>query len=358
MAGGNDKVVLIIKYQMRIAVIQMMYPIGHRRLDEEFVRILSKEHQLIIVDDGKYFSKEICDNSNIERLVVAQPYINRWEPLKVFMRRLCLLLVLFKLRKIKYDVLLFLNCHNSLYKIERWLPSKKRVLIHHFDVDGLLCNNKFLHHFSSVKNNFEHVFLADYISNNFIAQTGVDKNHVYTVHQPLVFENAEDNEKKENLLVGLGNSTDELFVSEAIELDQKKQSEEFKCRLILRSKRTDYKGHNLEVITGFLPRTQYESLYSRAKVSVVNYKQSYIFRYSGIIDDSLSKGLFVISNDTLCGRYFASVYPNSVRIINGINDVWEMMKGPLPQSPESERKLFRERHSSQYVLAQFNSVLE
>ena len=343
---------------MRIAVIQMMYPKGHQRLDEEFVRVLAREHQLIVVDNGKYFPANLYDEPNIEHIKVFQPYSKKWEPLKRTFRRLSLLFVLIKLRHRAYDRLLFLNCHNALYKVVNWLPQKKCVIIHHNDVDILFTNKKYVRQFNKVKEKFHHVFLADYISESFVNEAKIDWKYVYTIHQPLVFGDEPDCVKKENLLVGIGNSTDDLFIKEAISLDIKYDKEFLANKLILRSKNRVYKGTNLEVISGFLPRSEYEMFYRRAKVSVLYYPSSYVYRYSGIMDDSLAKGLVVYCNDTLCGRYFASTYPQSVRIFKNAIDLWKLMGEPLPIQPNEEKKKFHERHSAFFILAQFNSALK
>lgn len=336
----------------------MMYPKGHRRLDEELVRTLSLQHELIVVDDGRYFPEDLFRTSNIEHIKVFQPFCNRWEPLKRALRKLSLFLVLFKLNNRHYDVLLFLNCHNVLYEIEGILPRKKRIIIHHNDVDVLFANNHFLREFNKVKTHFKHVFLADYIKDNFKTHTGISSEFVFTVHQPLVFEKEQYLiDKKENLLVGIGNSLDEDFITEAISYDKENSNSKLLCKLLLRSREKLYTGTYLSVITGFLPREEYERLFSIAKISIVYYPLSYKFRYSGIIDDSLAKGLVVYCNDTLCGRYFASKYPHCVYIFHDVKDIWTLMKQPLPSISLKERELFYTRHSSDYVLAQLNRAL-
>lgn len=341
---------------MKIAVIQMMYPQGHCRLDEEFVKILAKEHQLILVDNGKYFSKEICNSPNVERISIFQPYSNRWDLLKRALRRLNLLMVLFvlRIRNKKYDKIIFLNIHNTLYGIERWLPEKNRVIIHHNDVDLLFKEERDLRQFNKVKERFYHVFLADYISVMFSQQAVVDKKYIFTVHQPLVFDPKPKQVNKESLLVGLGNSMDEKFIKDIVSLDT---TEVIRNKLILRSRTKEYIGTNIRVFTGFLPRDKYESLYDRAKVSVVFYPESYRYRYSGVIDDSLALGLVVYCNDTLCGRYFANQYPGSVKIVKNVRDLWNLMHEKLPIKPKQEDILFRNRHSIDFVAKQFNTVL-
>ena len=118
---------------MKIAIVQTLYPIGHHSLDNGFVRILSKEHELLIVDDGKYFSKSILDNSNIKRIIVPHFKIKRCEALKRILRRIDLFFVFLalKIHRYDYDVILFLNIDNDIYKIEKWLPKKKKILMNY-----------------------------------------------------------------------------------------------------------------------------------------------------------------------------------------------------------------------------------
>lgn len=343
---------------MKIAVVQTLYPKGHRSLDEGFVRILSKEHMLYVVDDGKYFSHGISDNANIKRIVIPHFSIKRWEALKRILRRIDLFFVFLALRilRCEYDMILFLNIDNDIYKIEKWLPRKKKILFHHNDIDVLLFSNQsVLRSFNLAKGKFCHICLADYISDSFKEFAQLNNNNVFTVHQPIVFNSIKDETTKEDLLVGIGNSMDEDIIRSLIELDV---TDDLPCKLILRSQTTNYNGRNMEVFTGFLERAKYEELYNKSKVSLVTYPLDYKFRYSGIIDDSLSNGLAVISNDTLCGRYFASMYPESVIIIKNVKDLWSKLKNGLPSQSRKDYCRFRERHSDIFVLKQLNKALE
>lgn len=343
---------------MRIAVVQTLYPQGHRSLDKGFVKVLSKEHDLLIVDDGKYFPDNITDNPNISRVTVPHFHIKRCESLKRILRRVDLFLIFFvlRIRHEEFDIILFLNIDNDIYKIEKWLPNKRRIIIHHNDIDVLTTSTEKIHqYFNRAKKKFIHICLADYISDAFRSYAHLNDNYVYTVHQPLVFKSKTKEVIKEEVVVGIGNSMDENFIKELIELDM---MEELPCKLILRSKNISYSGRNMEVFMGFLVRDKYEELYNKSKVSLVTYPLNYKFRYSGIIDDSLSKGLTVFSNDTLCGRYFATMYPESVFLINDARHLWTMLKNGLPPHSEMAQARFTSRHSDEYVLQQFNKAIQ
>lgn len=342
---------------MRILIIQTLFPKGHKSLDSGFITLLSKDYELIVVDDGHYFSSDLFIKPNVQRIIIPRLIVNRWETLKTVLRRIHLIVTFFvlRLRKVVYDQILFLNFDNDIYKIEYLLPSKKRLLIHHNDIDILFsCKETYYKQFDLVKNRFHHICLADYISESFQSFTNIEKSRVFTVHQPIVFDDTKVVDKEE-LLVGIGNSMEEAYIEELLSLDK---DTVLPCKLILRSKSKEYKGQNMEIFSGFLKRDEYEKLYDRAKASLVTYPSHYRFRYSGIIDDSLSKGLIVFSNDTICGRYFSIVYPNSVIIIRDVKHLWELLRKGLPKQPDSERKLFKERHSDQYILKQFKKAID
>lgn len=341
---------------MKIAVVQTLYPIGHHSLDEGFVRILAKEHELCIVDDGKYFPKSVFEKFNIERIIVPHFTIKRWEALKRILRRIDLIFVFLaiKVHRFNYDIILFLNFDNDIYKIERWLPNKKKILIHHNDIDVLTSSNESVRQgFDKAKDKFIHVCLADYISDAFKSYAHLRDDKVFTVHQPLVFK-PNKTIVKEEFVVGIGNSMDERYINELVSLDK---TCSLPCKLILRSRLTNYIGRNMVIITGFLERSKYEELYNKSKASLVTYPLSYKFRYSGIIDDSLSMGLVVFSNDTLCGRYFASLYPDSVFIIDDVKEFWSKLRKGLPSQSKKDNLLFYERHSDDYVARQFNNAI-
>ena len=344
---------------MKIAVVQMRYPQGHRRLDQEYLRILSKDHELLIVDDGKYFTDDFCSVIGAERIHVHPLMVNRIELLQRILHyiNLTFILLKLKLKRKKYDALLFLNIHNALYYY-KWLPKKKVVLFHHQDIDAALSYAPYSEKLKNESNRFRHICLAEFIKNGLIEEFDVNKDNTFVVYQPLVFDVKDDNPKaKENLLIGIGRSTDETIIQKMVEYDKKLY--ECGCNtFIMRSKIIEYSGHVLTVIKGYMPRDEYESLYDRAKVSVVTYPPGYKLRYSGIIDDSLSKGLAVFANENPCSSYFASIYPSCVRVFKTPEELWDMVQQELPNPNRDELSLFLEKHSAETVRKQFKKVFE
>ena len=344
---------------MKIAVVQMRYPQGHRRLDQEYLKILSKDHELLIVDDGEYFSDEFCSMIGAERLRVRPLMVNRVELLQRILHyiNLTVILLKLKLKRKKYDALLFLNIHNALYYY-KWLPKKKIAIFHHQDIDAALSYVPYKEVLKKVANNYLHICLAGFIRDGLIKEFGIAQNKTFVVFQPLVFDSVEEHVvPKENLLIGIGRSTDETIIKKMVEFD-KCLVGQCENTIIMRSKQIEYNGKALSVIKGYMPRKDYESLYDRAKVSIVTYPSEYKLRYSGIIDDSLSKGLVVFANDNPCACYFASEYPSSVYVFRSSDDLWNMVQSRLPHSDAGELKLFAERHSAENVRIQLNSVFE
>lgn len=336
----------------------MHYPKGHRRLDQEYVRILSQDHELVIVDDGKYFPEDYCIEIGVERLKVQHLMVKRWERLKRFLHYINLLnvFICLKFHRKSYDAILFLNIHNAIY-FYKMFPKKKIVLFHHQDIDAALSFKPYQEAATKQSRRFLHICLAGFIKDGLIDRFNIDKERVFVVHQPLVFDaNEGRTNPKEKLLIGIGRSTDETIVQKLIEFDKLHDGNSGNS-IIMRSKVTEYKGKVLTVIKGFMPREEYEALYDRAKASVVTYPQEYKLRYSGIIDDSLSKGLIVFANDTPCSRYFSSAYPSCVYVFKTPDELWNMIQESIPTPDSRELKLFVERHSAENVRKQLREVI-
>lgn len=345
---------------MKIAVVQMLYRKGHRVLDQGYVRLLSKDHHITIIDDGKHFPENFCNEIGAEHYVVHPLMIKRCEFLKRLLHYFNLIVVLLtiKFHKVDCDAMLFVNVHNALYFITKLLPRKKIVIFHHEDIDAMLEYPKYVNQFDKVKNELYHICLAGFISEGLIKSTGVSPERVYTVYQPVVFDKQKNNVQKENLLIGIGNSTDESVIEALVKQDKHTESKTVMNRIVMRSRKMEYSGDNVSVISGFLPRDEYELLYDRAKVSIVTYPSRYKLRYSGIIDDSLSKGLIVFANDNPCSNYFASKYPSCVKIFHNTRELWEMSQDILPIAEQSEIVKFSHLHSLENVRKQLNIVFE
>ena len=343
---------------MKIVVAQMHYPKGHRSLDQEYMKILSKDHELLIVDDGEYFTDEFCSMIRAERIRVRPLMVKRVEFFQRILHyiNLTIIFLTLKLYRKDYDALLFLNIHNAFYYY-KFFPKKKIVIFHHQDIDAALSYAPYSEVFKRVANNYLHICLAGFIKEGLIEKFGVKTDKVFVVHQPLVFDSKKYPEKKENLLIGIGRSTDEMIIRKMLEYDKKLEGD---CNnsFIMRSKQIEYRGKVLTVMKGYMPREEYEALYDRAKVSVVTYPSEYKLRYSGIIDDSLSKGLVVFANDNPCSCYFASIYPTCVHVFKKPEDLWNMIRKELPTPDSEELRWFTKRHSEENVRKQLNSVLE
>lgn len=346
---------------MKIAIVQMHYPKGHRRLDQEYVRILSQDNELVIVDDGKYFPNEWCAEMGVERLRVHPIMVKRWERFKRFLHYLNLLYVfmVLKVHRKSYDAILFLNIHCALYFVSKWLPQKKVIIFHHQDIDDMLSYPLYKQQFNKVKNEYIHICLADFITEGLVKETGVDAGKIHTVFQPLVFNTdlVQNNMTKDNLLIGIGNSTDEGVINALIEYDKNHSVGQPHNSIIMRSKTQEFKGNVLTVINGYLPRDEYESLYTRAKASIVMYPKLYKLRYSGIIDDSLAKQLVVYANDNQCARYFSSKYPNNVKIFKSAEELWNMSQMDIPKPDPTEYDLFINNHSDNIIRLQLNKAI-
>lgn len=342
---------------MNIIIAETLYPKGHKMLNSKFVECIAQNHNILLFENESYFNNKI---SNVRVKHIKQYKPKCLEIIFTIVYFINLLIIAWNARKEKYDRIIFLSTRiDSLFFTYRLFRKNSICVVHHNDIDRMLNRGYEKVIFKAYMNKIKHIVLADFIREGLIKETSINPKNVFVVHQPSI-ENLEINDlclyNRNNLIIGLGQSMSQNFISELIKLDQENNID-YKYNIKIRSLGVKYLSENIEVDNKYLSREEFNHRLLSATACIIMYPSTFNLRYSGVIDDALNHGLIVYCNDIAVGRYFAEQYPHTCRILKDANHLVEIAQGNIPQVNTDEVLLFKDKHSVEYVINQWDKVI-
>ncbi len=337
-----------------IVIAEMHYSKSHLKLNERYIDLISTFADIILVTDGEYFRSKF---DTIKTIKIKRFYSKRIDYLKYFLHVLNLVQIAWKIRKIDYSSILFLSIHSrSLLKCLGLFKKNSIVAFHHYDIDRMLNSDYETNLFNKRANKFKHLVLASFIKEGLCKKTSVLPENVYIVNQPKIVNSQERELKKRDIVLSIGQAYNSILIDELIEKILSTNTE-LRYKLVIRTKNKTLKDKDVELFSGFLEREAYDELFTRAVAILITYPDTYQLRYSGVIDDALSKGIPVICNDLPISRYFSKLYPHSCKIFLSINELIEILKNPI-DSENSDFRNFELSRTDSIIISQLEQALK
>lgn len=352
---------------------EILYPEGHKASNESRVKLLSNIADVILVDDGAYYSNmnispgirrvnvklKLPNKNTFARLKRFLPFI-KYSPLEFLAYLLYLFKIHFKTLFIGYDYILFLSSRTDALYVGRHFFRKPIFIVHHNDIDRLFVKQLDMKLFHRFKDNVNHIVIADFIKDGLINILGVNPNKTFVIHESLVRIcdfNCIPFSKKEKLIVGLGQTCSEDVIKEMIKIDQS-IADKMEYKIIMRNKTVQYSGNNLEVTNSYLNRNDYNELLERAVACVLFYPLDYNLRYSGIIGDSLEHGLSVFGNEIPVVQYYSKIYPKTCHIVRTPRELFNYILSSKVDASKADITDFFEKHNPSYIERQFKEMFK
>ena len=354
---------------MRIVVAEMLYPEGHIELNKKYIQILTEIGEVTVVDDGKYFTSMNLDNVTIINVSRTVPSVSkfvkvkkwipflRFDPIDFIAHFINLIRIVFKLRKVEYDRIVFFSARNDALGFALPFFKKDSVYVfHHVDLDQIMARPRYIKSFKKYMNRYHHIVLADFIKEGLLDEFEIDENRIKVIYQPLINKESLSNQERLPIVIGLGRGIDKGMLASLIEYD-KSHKEPLPYKIILRDSKVDYKGNNLTVDSEYYDRNKYDYYLDNASLCVIFYSVSFNLRYSGVADDALSHGLPVVGNDIRVIRYFAEKYDGCCSILSNITEIFKL-KDIHFSTCQEQFELFRENHSDIQIKSMIKEAFE
>ena len=340
---------------MKILYVNFAYDTwGHKNLDENYIRILSRFAQVwVIARKGWYNS--LPDNVT---LVEYNPQcISEKCNNKILKHVLSVLVMNFSrelLQKEKFDYLIAGTFDTlTLVVAKKWFLPECTYIMHHNNTD-LLSRTFYKIVFNSYKNRFYYIVQEKFIKDQLVRMENLETNKVVILPHPVNVNKKENSKDKIYDYVGISNSNDENAVKELIRLENAFQFlKKGRVTMLLRSKKEEYSDDYLTVIKGYLSSEQYEKYISNAKCILILFPDSFKYRESGSIIDALSNKIPVVGSNILIVKEYSDRYPNICKVYNNIQELPHLLKELEMISDEEKEKDFSrfiEEHSDGNIM--------
>ena len=342
----------------RVLIAEVLYPIGHKKLNENYVRCIAKNFNVTLVDDGEYFSENI--KQEVNKIISYKPKkINRVEALITMCHVINLKFIARTAKKENIKTVILLSFHTESFSyVAKDFNGLNVIVVHHYEIDRMTKRVSEKKYFDKYKNNIFHVVLEEFIKDGFQTAFQVQPHRVFVANNPVSINNNNHNIDI-NCFISTGQATDEKLVKELIEYDKASNSNDYqKGNIIIRSKSTNYKGKHIEVFTGYLEREKYDALYENATACIVRYESTYTLRSSGSIDDAFRNKKKVIAMGFPAGISYSKMYPHNCIYCDDVKEIFSLLFGEIVEYDLEEGQLFERTHSLENVTSQWKNIID
>ena len=342
----------------KVLIAEVLYAQGHKKLNEKYIKCISNNFSITLLDDGEYFSG-VEDSLIDKRISVHVLKVPRVEIIKTLCHAINLKRIANIAKETGIKNVILLSFHTEGFNVVRHsFEGLNVIVVHHYEIDRMTKNPKEVKSFNKYKNQITHCTLEEFITEGIIKDFGVALEKAYTVNTPVDMVNVQKSNHDANLFIGIGQSTDQKLIDDLIRLDKEGYIKtDTKAKIILRSKTTPYKGTNVEVFTGFLERDEYDRLYREATACIVRYEPTYRLRSSGSIDDAFRNHKKVIVLGFPAGDSYAEMFPKNCVSVKRIEDVLDILVNEPCLYDEEEGLKFEKMHSFEHVTEQWKAAI-
>lgn len=335
---------------MKISIIDTVFPIGHKDLNNKLISLLpKKDNNILVINNGDFFEEQDLENVSFQNFKLkGQQKKFIWT---IILQILNYIGIWFKLSKRKDDIKFFFTFENISFAFARILFLKSRnILFHHNNTDYLkVWYVRFF--FKSYMNTVQHVVFSDFIKKRLV-EIGVEENRIFVLTHPITKNRSVENDEGEkNLFLGLGYASDVNLFKEIIEFEDKnKLLKTNNIRLVLRSSSFEYDNDNISFFQGHLSIEEYQNLNSMATGILFLYPPEYKYRYSGGIVDALGYKKVIIGTSIPVMLHFKELYPNVCHSFETIEELFTIMINAKNLIHDADNyKSFLENHDDSKV---------
>lgn len=344
---------------IKVSVIDTIFPIGHKKLNNILINLLPKEElDLLVINSNNFFEEENEKNIKFKKINIRKNY-SRYS-LMILFQIVYYFKIWIKLFFRNDDILLFFTFENLAFSFANILFCNKRKILFHHNNTSFLSSKLHLFFFKFYMNSVEHIVFAEFIKKRLI-ELGVKENLIFVITHPIPKENTVkvSLEKQPSFFLGIGYASDEGLYKEIIEYEGKHNFLRTNdIHIVLRSKKMEFSNTNISIINSHLSEEDYENLNKNSIAILCLYPKTYNYRFSGAILDGLRNRKKIIGTDIPIIQHFSKKYPNLCHSFNDVGDLFMLMK-KIKESKfeEEDYKLFLRDYDDSVIKKQLKKII-
>lgn len=339
---------------MKILYANMLEPVsvkGHKNLDKKLIQFLSEFSFVSVVCPKLWYgnlpvhvkeyaiTRELKTSGKIEYYRHSLKIINTISALD---------------KRKKYDYIIFgsIDVYMTAYAIMKIRESASRIfVIHHDDMDKIEKIWKARIFFRIYCKIINHITLDEFIFSYLISKYKLDPDKCSFIPHPMCNKQKEVLKKRQFDCVGISNSNEEKWIWNLLELEKKEawfQNREIK--VVLRSRTVEYDDGFLKIIREYLSDEDYAYYYGNAKSVILPFPDSFQYRMSGSLVDSLSNYSVVAGSNIPMIDWFSKKYPVICKKMESTTDFLFFLENKEFCVDESAFCDFINEHSDEQVI--------
>jgi hypothetical protein len=344
---------------MNILYLDFLNPKSHLRLDVNQISTLSKIGKVTVLSPMGRYENLPNDVNLIEKKMLSVKngkFLNRITSLR------SMIISSLISRENKHDCIIVSSFETIAFAIGRlfFKRNSRIIIMHHFNTDEL-SNKVKATIFRTYMNKVEHIVLEQFIKDRLISDFGIKNCKVHVLPHHMNIVNLSSQKKHKYNCVGLSNSNDESIISRIVEKEEENSIlKTAGCKVVLKSKITEYDNGYLKVVKGFIENGEFEDYIESARSIYMPFPSEFKYRMSGTLVDALSNSKLVYGSDIVLMNHFASRYPAICKVINTAEDFFEYIinnRFNLNDEQLKDFNRFRHDYSTERIKEKFEKIL-
>lgn len=348
----------------RVLYLDLLSPLGHINLNVSLIEMMSQLASIDVCCKEDYLSDKINKYTK-RRYNIPSGYYTHSSKSDYRLKNIWIIMwVLRNVPLLSYDIV-FVSSYETISFSIAWptIPSTRTIVLHHNNLDELASKVKRFF-FSRLVRKVEHMVLEEHMKDYLMKQV-VPHKSVWLVHHPMPSGCPASYPsvplisvtKDKGLAFAPSSSNDEHFVEHLVELRRTGRFlERSSTRLVVKSKRVQFRDDRLIVVPGYLPSSEYTRLFQSAKIIILPYQQSFQHRTSGVLIECLYYGKPFLGTDIPLIRNYIARYPGIGAIFRDAYHL-DYLLSQIGDVPEHDFSEARHDHSNDIILRELTAML-
>lgn len=344
---------------MKILYVDLLSPIGHKNYNYSLLDILSDFNCVDTAFGYNYLSdykgklEKIGNVYNIPDKYLPKAVSNKKGLLRKLLHRFNIYRAMKWIESLvdenKYDLVIFSSIEIISFALATRRLKKRYLFVDHA-ISALEGNGIKKFFWRHINQQAEAVVMEEYIKEYLINKINI-KNRIWVVRHPLPKIDINESgflPSKDKVIFAPSGSNDENFILFLINNIDKIKN----YKVIIKSKRLNFKADNLDVYNNRITDEEYYRLMSACDYVLLPYESSYNYRVSGVFFEAVvfNKKCILNGNNTL--RYHANDYPGTVTQYKEYEDFFNVLENLTNCDNSEEVKLIKSVYSDESLTTQ------
>lgn len=313
---------------MKILFCDFLFQRGNRHVDSCMIDIMAQTNDVYLLMNDDFLQSEVVKNVQNIKVLGNKLYQNPHKLISYRIQIFKRMALAAKVAKnIKPDLIYISTYRTSVFPFGLLFFSRhsKIVVVENNNIDELKhWTHRFL--YKSFANKVHHLVYESFFKDYLVSKIGVKEQVIHVVPH---FQYKEEKQLVHNRTsiksfdcIAISWSNDENLVRELVKIEEEEHPlERNNINLKIKCRGYNYSSDCITIDGEFIPKNEYDALYSNCKLVLVPFPLSYKYRMSGCIVDAFSNHKVVVSTELELSKFYESKYGPIINTCRNAKDI-------------------------------------